>query len=156
MDIDINKDNKRFNSRASAIIYNKDKTKILLFKIKDRDFYMLPGGRINYFEDSLNSIKREIKEELGYNLDFIFSSIQEVFIKKDNKQIMQYCFCYKAIYKEELKEETIKSLDEENQYFYWVDIDNLSTYNIVPKSNLKLIKKDINHLIDKENSNEKR
>lgn len=64
MDIDIENNNKRFNARVSTIIYNKDKTKILLFKRKDRDFYMLPGGRINYFEDSLNVIKREIKQEI--------------------------------------------------------------------------------------------
>lgn len=31
MDIDITKNNQRFNTRTSAIIYNKDKTKILLF-----------------------------------------------------------------------------------------------------------------------------
>lgn len=154
MDIDIKKDNKRFSARVSTIIYNKDKTKILLFKIKDRDFYMFPGGRIKYYEDSLSAIKREIKEELGYNLDLKFLSIQEVFIKKDNKQIMQYCFCYKAIYEEEIKEKTIKSLDEENQYFYWVDIDKLNSYNIIPKSNLKLVNRDINHIIDKENYND--
>lgn len=154
MDIDIKKDNKRFNARVSTIIYNKDKTKILLFKIKDRDFYMLPGGRIKYYEDSLSAIKREIKEELGYNLDLKFLSIQEVFIKKENKQIMQYCFCYKAIYEEEIKEKTIRSLDEENQYFYWVDIDKLNSYNIIPKSNLKLVNRDINHIIDKENYND--
>lgn len=28
----------------------------------------------------------------------------DIDIKKDNKQIMQYCFCYKAIYEEEIKE----------------------------------------------------
>ena len=154
MDIDITKNNKRFNTRASAIIYNKDKTKILLFKIKGRDFYMLPGGRINYFEDSLSAIKREINEELGFNLDFKFCSVQEVFLRKDDKQIMQYCFCYKGVYEKDIKEEIINSLDEKNQYFCWSDIDKLNDYNIVPKSNLELIDKDITHLIDKENSYE--
>ena len=154
MDIDITKNNQRFNARASAIIYNKDKTKILLFKIKGRDFYMLPGGRINYFEDSLNAIRREIKEELGFNLNFKFCSIQEVFLRKDGKQIMQYCFCYKGIYEEDIKEEIINSLDDENQSFNWVDINKLNDYNIVPKSNLKLIDENIEHLIDKENSND--
>ena len=43
------------------IIYNKDKTKILVFKIEDgRDYYMLPGGRIEFNESSIDSIKREI------------------------------------------------------------------------------------------------
>lgn len=154
MDIDIKNDNKRFNARASAIIYNKDKTKILLFKIKDRDFYMLPGGRINYFEDSESAIKREIKEELGLDLNFDFCSVQEVFLNRNDKQIMQYCFCYKSVFKGEAKDDKINSLDEKNQYFYWIDINKLNEYNIFPKSNLELVDKDIAHLIDKENSHE--
>ena len=60
MNLDFEIDNIRFNARASAIIYNKDKTKVLLFKIVDRDYFMLPGGRIEIYEDSLNAIKREI------------------------------------------------------------------------------------------------
>ena len=62
----INKDY-QFNLRTSAIIFNKDKNKILLFKVNDRNFYLLLGGRTNEFESSSNAIKREIKEELGNN-----------------------------------------------------------------------------------------
>ena len=69
MNLDFEIDNVRFNARASAIIYNKDKTKVLLFKIVDRDYFMLPGGRIEIYEDSLNAIKREIKEiEIGLGI----------------------------------------------------------------------------------------
>ena len=53
MNLDFEKDNYRFNARASVIIFNTDKTKILLFKVEDgRDYYLLPGGRIEIFEDS--------------------------------------------------------------------------------------------------------
>ena len=44
--------NIRFNAIVSAIIYNKDKTKVLLFKIIDRDYFMLPGGRIKKYKIS--------------------------------------------------------------------------------------------------------
>lgn len=30
---------------------------------------MLPGGEINELEESIDAIKREIKEELGCNID---------------------------------------------------------------------------------------
>ena len=77
MNIDFTKDNYKFNARVSAIILNESKSKILLFKIDDgRDYFMLPGGRIELYEDSLCAIKREIKEELGYEMDFFLSSIQ--------------------------------------------------------------------------------
>ena len=140
MDLDFKVDNNRFNARASAIIFNKDKSKILLFKIDDnRDFYLLPGGRISFFEDSLETIKREMKEELGYDLDFELCSIQENFLVKDNKKIMQYSFCYKAIYNGDIKEEKFRCLDNDNQYFYWIDVAKIKDYKVVPKSIYKLI-----------------
>ena len=70
MNIDFEKDNYRFNARASAIILNKEKNKILLFKVEDgRDYFLLPGGRIELYEDSLTAIKREVMEELGNHCD---------------------------------------------------------------------------------------
>ncbi len=50
MNLDFEIDNIRFNARVSAIIYSKDKTKVLLFKIIDRDYFMLPGGRIKKYK----------------------------------------------------------------------------------------------------------
>ena len=41
MNLDFTKDNYRFNARVSAIILNKEKNKILLFKIEDgRDYFL--------------------------------------------------------------------------------------------------------------------
>ena len=49
MDLEVKVDNNSFHARTSAIIYNKDKTKVLLFKVNDgRDFYLLSGGRIKF------------------------------------------------------------------------------------------------------------
>ena len=87
MNLDFEIDNIRFNARVSAIIYSKDKTKVLLFKIIDRDYFMLPGGRIEIYEDSLNAVKREVKEETGFNLEFELCSVQENFTEKDDKKI---------------------------------------------------------------------
>ena len=99
MDIDFRFENNRLNARVSVIIYNKDKSKVLLFKINDgRSFYMLPGGRIHYNEDSKSAIAREVREELNFDLDYNLCSVQENFLDKNGNHIMQYCFCYKAIY----------------------------------------------------------
>lgn len=46
MNIEFIRGNYRFNARASALIYNKDQNKILLFNVEGRNFYFLPGGRI--------------------------------------------------------------------------------------------------------------
>ena len=151
MNLDFEIDNVRFNARASAIIYNKDKTKVLLFKIIDRDCFMLPGGRIEIYEDSLTAIKREINEETGFNLEFELCSIQENFLQKDDKKIMQYCFCYKSIYNQDITQESFICNDNKGQIFYWVNINDLQNYKLLPNSSYELIKtsKNIKHTIEK-------
>ena len=152
MDIDIVKDDNRFVSRACALIFNKDISKILLFKVEDgRDFYLLPGGRIRFNESSIETIKREIIEEIGYDLDFEFCSIQENFILKKGKKITQYGFCYKAIYNEEIKNEIFTCKDNKNQRFYWVNLKDINNYKILPESVYDLINNSnkITHSIEK-------
>lgn len=151
MNIDFEKDNYRFNARTSAIIFNKEKSKVLLFRVEDgRDYFMLPGGRIELYEDSITAINREVMEELGYKMDFSLCSIQENFVEKDNKKIMQYCFCYKGIYNGDITSDRFACKDNDQQYFYWIDIDKLSDYKVVPKSTYKLIKtNELEHIIEK-------
>lgn len=151
MNIDFEKDNNIFSARASAIILNKDKTKILLFKVEDgRDYFLLPGGRIKFYEDSLTAIKREIVEELGYCMEFKLLSIQENFAVKNNKKIIQYCFCYRGIYDGEIKHDRFVCKDNDGQYFYWIDINKLSNYKVYPESTYNLINFDkLTHIIEK-------
>lgn len=151
MDLEYKVGNDSFNARVSAIIYNKDKTKVLLFKIDDRDFYLLPGGKIKFNEDSLSAIKREIKEETGFDLEYKLYRIEENFLERDNENIMQYCFCYKAIYEQEINETEFKCLDCEGQNFYWIDINNLDNIKVFPKINFEYINSnDINHVVNKD------
>lgn len=151
MDLEYKVGNDSFNARVSAIIYNKDKTKILLFKIDERDFYLLPGGKIKFNEDSLSAIKREIKEETGFDLEYKLYRIEENFLERDNENIMQYCFCYKAIYEQEINEKEFKCLDREGQKFYWIDINNLDNIKVFPKINFEYINSnDINYAVNKD------
>ena len=152
MNVDFIDDEYRFNARSCAIIYNKDKTNVLLFKADEaRNFYMLPGGRIQHFEDSKTAIIREMQEELGWNLNYDFCAIQENFLEVKSQKITQYSFCYKAIYNEEITKEKFACLDNDYQHFYCVDIDKLDNYKILPNSNKNLIlenNKDI-HIIER-------
>ena len=158
MNIDFRFDGKeRFSARVSAIIYNKDKTKILLFTINDgRDYYLLPGGRIEFFESSHNAIKREIYEETGLNLIFKLKCIQEIFLEITEK-IMQYTFCYEAIYYGNEFDDFVCK-DNECQFFKWFNINELSEINIVPNNTKKLINdinsnNEVKHLIEFVNEN---
>lgn len=151
MNADFVKDDYRFNARALAIILNEKKDKILLFKVEDgRDYFLLPGGRIELYEDSLTAIKREVMEELGYDIDFTLCSIQENFVIKEDVKIMQYCFCYKSIYKGIINTDRFVCKDNNNQYFYWVDIEQLNSYKVYPESAIKLIRSEkLEHIIEK-------
>lgn len=149
MDLDIILDNdKRFIARCAAVIYNKDKTKVLMFSFKD--YYMLPGGRIEFNETSLDAIKREIKEETGYDLKFTFLGVQENFLRKDDKDIMQYVFLYESIY--DGNNSSFVNKDNDSQTFTFIDINKLDGYNIVPHSNVDIIKKHKVHTVERENN----
>ena len=55
-----------------AIIKNKDNKYLVQKTSKEKDnLYALTGGHVNYMEDHLSAIKREIKEELGLDIDNI-------------------------------------------------------------------------------------
>lgn len=143
MNVDFKRDDFRFNARASAVIYNKDLSKVLLFIIEGKDFYMLPGGRIEELEESINTIKREIKEELGWdNIVFEFLALSEEFINDIGYNNHQLNIIYKGIYNEEIKETKFKGLEGDWLTFEWVDVKNIDTYKIFPNDIKNIIKKE--------------
>ena len=159
MNIDFIRDNFRFNARASAVIYDKDLKKVLLFNVEGRDFYLLPGGRIEELEESIDTIKREIKEELGWdNIDYSFLALSEEFVTegRNNQQIN---IIYKGIYKDDIKDIRFKGLDGDWNNFEWVDIKDINNYKLYPFGIEKIIdgSSTSNHLITNliKNNNDK-
>ena len=150
-DIKYNKDNFFFIYRVSVLIFNKDKTKILLFYGDDMDYYMLPGGKVHQLEKSKDAIKREIFEELGFkDLEINLVGISEEIVKDEENDIQQLTLTYKAIYKDEIYEETFKSIESDWINFKWVDIKELNNYKIHPSNVKNMIKNSdtINHLVE--------
>ena len=150
-DIKYDRDNFSFAYRVSAIIYNKDKTKILLFYGNDMDYYMLPGGKVHQLEKSEDAIKREIIEELGLNnLKFDLVGISEEIVKDKKNDIHQITLTYKCIYEDEISKEPFKSIESDWINFKWVDINELDNYKIHPSNVKELIKNSdsINHLVE--------
>lgn len=144
----------KFAYRVSAIIYNVDKTKILLFTGNDSEFYMLPGGKVKELERSTDAIKREIKEEIGFdNLDFELAGISEEIIKNSNENIQQITLTYRCIYNSEITQETFKSIESDWINFKWIDVNEIDQYKIHPQ-NIKIMVEDYNtikHLIEEFN-----
>ena len=54
-----------FNSAVSMLIFNPDKTKILLIKQYNRDFFVLVAGYVTLGESLEHAVFREMGEEIG-------------------------------------------------------------------------------------------
>lgn len=133
MDITYKKGDYQFILRTSIIIFNKDMNKILLFQVKDKNFYMLIGGKINELETSIDAIKREIKEEINIdvsNLEFI--CLSEEFVNAKGFNNHQINVIYKGIYNNEIRKNKFVGLEGDWCHYEWIEIDKLDNYEIYP------------------------
>lgn len=102
---------------------------------------MISGGKVNKKEESINAIKREIKEELCYtNMDFSFLAISEEFVFDKGFYNQQINLIYKGILKDEIKEPKFKGLEGNWINFEWIDIANIDNYEIYPNQIKEAIK----------------
>ena len=87
-------DNEKFNVRSAAVIRSNDN--YLISKREDKDYYSIPGGRINFREDSKSAILRELKEELDWNIPDakLVRIIENFFTFKDGVFFHEYLFIY--------------------------------------------------------------
>lgn len=133
MDITYKRENYQFILRTSVVIFNKDMSKILLFQVNDKNFYMLIGGKINELETSIEAVKREIKEEINLNINNIeFVCLSEEFVNAKGFNNHQINVIYKGIYNDEIKYEKFIGLEGDWCHYEWIDIDKLDNYEIYP------------------------
>lgn len=131
MVITIKEEGMRFGARAGAIIYNEDKTKVLL-ENQDNERYMFPGGRIDVHEDSEAAIVRELKEELNLETDLKLKYIVEMFLDSSKTKYHEIGFYYLSTIKESEVKNNFKSLDG-NGIFEWISISDLENHKILAK-----------------------
>ena len=141
MDITYQKDDYQFILRTSIIIFNKNMNKILLFKVNDNFFYMLIGGKIRELETTTDAVKREIKEEIGLNVNNIeFVCLSEEFVNAKGFKNHQINVIYKGNYNEEIKENKFIGQEGDWCYYEWVEIDKIDNYEIYPSIVKEIVK----------------
>ena len=130
-----NEDGKvKFNFRVS-VIANKD-NKILLQKCDKDPYYYLIGGRVSLGESTLTAVKREVEEETGIavkNGELNLINIVENFFVYNGVKFHELLFIYKLNNKELLEKDDFKTLDKENSYNVWIDIDKLNELDVRPE-----------------------
>ena len=77
-DISVKKENKKFNFRVALVPY-KDGKILVQNSVKD-GYLSLVGGRVKLNETTIEAVKRETEEELGFELDASKLSLIKVYL----------------------------------------------------------------------------
>lgn len=145
MDLSIDIEDYKLNIRAGGLIIHNNK--ILAHKNINKDHYCIPGGRIELGENSETTIKREIQEELGKDIDILkYLSTIENFFYMNEKKYHELYFLYRIEFKNEEDkkiEYTMHNMEGKDYLQYeWLDIDKIDEYNILPECLKDMLKKD--------------
>ena len=135
MDITIDVDDYKLNVRAAGIMIHNGK--ILVHRDINLDHYALIGGRVEIGESSADTVKREIKEELGKNIEITgyISTIENFFEMKGSKY-HEIMFVHKIEFtnEEDKKiEYTMKNIEGKDYLQYeWIDLGSIDEYPLLP------------------------
>ncbi len=87
----------KFNLRVGAIIRRGDT--VLLCNLPNQDWYYTPGGRVGTGESSREALARELREELGVEVEIGRQLLTgENFFTFRGTRIHEVCFFYEAVF----------------------------------------------------------
>lgn len=146
MDITIDVENYKLNIRAAVVIIHNNK--VLTHRNINSNHYSLPGGRVEIGENSADTIKREISEEMGKKIEITgYISTIENFFEMNNQKYHEIMFIHKAEFvneEDKILQETIKNIEGKDFLQYdWVDLDKIDEYPIMPKVIKEILKEKI-------------
>lgn len=136
MDLKIKTEKEEFHGRACGII--KQLNKFLIMRVDKTSYYHIPGGHIEIGEDSEQAIIREIKEEIGCDVQkaslFV---IQENFWTRDNRKCHGIEFYYMIKPKQQLEMKNYETIENDKGEerlleFKWVTSKELKNIDLRP------------------------
>lgn len=136
MDITIDVDDYKLNVRAAGIMIHNGK--VLVHRKVNSDYYALIGGRVEIGESSEDTIKREIKEELGKDIKITeyISTIENFFEIKGSKYYeIMFVYGIEFINEEDKKIDYVMRNIEGKDYlqYEWIELDRIEEYKLLPK-----------------------
>ena len=145
MDLRFKTEEYSFGVRAACIIYSKDGSKMLAHVEENSDHIALPGGGVKIGEQSLETVRREIMEELGLEVKNlkIKGTLENFFNYKDKKvHGLEIIYEGEFVSNQPYQEEILDGIEERDKklQFKWVDINNLDSLNFKPNVLRKIIK----------------
>ena len=143
MDLTIDVEDYKLNVRAAGVIIHNNK--VLAHKNINSDHYALIGGRVAIGDDSEKTVKREIQEELGKEIEITgyVATVENFFEMKDAKY-HEILFIHRAEFKNEEDkkiEYTLKNIEGKDYLQYeWLDLGKIEEYTLLPKVVKKVLK----------------
>ena len=136
MDITIDVDDYKLNVRAAGVMTHNGK--VLVHRNVNSDHYALIGGRVEIGENSEDTIKREIKEELGKEIEITgyISTIENFFeIKGSKYHEIMFVYGIEFINEEDKKIDYVMKNIEGKDYlqYEWIELDRIEEYTLLPK-----------------------
>lgn len=145
-DISINIGEHLFNFRVSALIKKDDK--ILIHHQIQKGHYTLPGGRVKEGESTIEALKREVMEEMGFETEYVrpVSLIENLFFS-EGKHYHELLVTHemKFIDKKVYDNERIETIEPEKQgklEFLWISKNDIDKYGIIPIKLRDVLKND--------------
>lgn len=130
-DVNFTFDNDRFNYRVGILIFCENK--VLISKFESVNFYNIMGGRVKLGENTQDAVKRELKEELGYDLNvpMELKIVSEDFFDWMGKYVQELTFVYKIELPKEYFEklENFNVIDSKDERVNWHDKEDLQKLN---------------------------
>ena len=136
MDLTVVLDNKKLNIRACALIIHNNK--LLVHNNINENHVALVGGRVKIGESSEDTLKREIKEEMGKEIEILeYVSTIENFFDADDMPYHEIMFVYRVDFKDDADKkiiDSIKNIEGEDELRYdWIDLDKIEQYPLKPQ-----------------------
>ena len=143
MDITLDIEDYKLNIRAAGVIMHNGK--ILAHRNINSDHYALVGGRVQIGENSAKTVKREMQEELGKNIEITsyIATIENFFEMKGSKY-HEILFVHQAEFINDEDKEieyTLKNKEGKDYLQYeWLDLNKIEEYPLYPKAIQTILK----------------
>ena len=145
MDITIDVGEYKLNVRAAGVMIHNGK--VLVHKNMNSNHYALIGGRVEIGENSADTVRREIKEELGKNVQITgYVSTIENFFEMKGSKYHEIMFVHKIEFTDEDDkkiEYTMKNLEGKDYLQYeWIELSKIDQYPLLPEAIKEVLKQD--------------
>ena len=108
-----------FRIAVSSFIVNDNKLLLIKRTSDNKHFanaWEIPGGRLEIGEDPIQGVKREVKEEVGIDIEILYPLSIKHFVRDDGQTITKLNFLCKAL------NSNVK-LSDEHSVFEWVPLE---------------------------------